>query len=128
MFDDERYDAEIQLDRLGHREFTSLDIAGILECARSTVLNYVNMGRFPRAAFIREGNAAHYWTREQVIDIMTHPERPYTGRRRQHRNVHPCGTWQGCRRHQWHKEPVCDPCRLAMNEYKRGRYKLARLT
>lgn len=36
-----------------------------------------------------------------------------------------CGTTAGFHKHRYNQEPVCDPCRLAHNEYQRGRYKAA---
>lgn len=32
------------------------------------------------------------------------------------------GTYKGARQHRYRKEPLCDPCRLAENDYQKERY------
>lgn len=49
--------------------------------------------------------------RSALIGWWTHPRR----------DVAPCGTVAAAKRHQYHREPLCGPCREVLREHERVR-------
>lgn len=113
MFDDERYDAEIILNRRGRRDFTARDIAEILNCHTSNIWKNVVRGRFPVPKVPGVGSQGAIWSQEQVIEMMILKKKRLP---REH------GTVRGARQHESLREEFCEPCRLALNKSRRQKY------
>jgi hypothetical protein len=127
MYDANRYDAEILLERSGISTFTVEGLCRVLRCCRTTLYQAKKDGKVPEPEIAAPGKPSE-WDREQVIEMLAHrlsaPKRkpkvakPAVKPRPRLKTI-PHGTYPGFDAHVRRGVPVCQPCRDAKNAYKR---------
>lgn len=108
-FDDDLFDAEVEVERLGIGEFNTNDVCRVLGVQRLTIMRLKAEGAIPLPFRSHHDPgeplyASDVWTPRQMAEILV------VWRRRREPTHYECGTNQAYRAHRMRGEPIDEAC------------------